>query len=176
MLSFAPINMKLHTKTPHESRICSIDFGVKGQMSRSQCIDYGKWFMFHNCFSGTPIMWNLIQRPPLCQGCALSILGAKDRSSRSQCIDFLKWFMSHNYPHATRCGEDIVALLWFRPSISLSCFDLVNTIETKPLCASSSNLADMFTMTRGWTLLILEVRGRRWRSQLTCMEISLWTR
>ena len=26
---------------------------------------------------------------------------------------------------------------------------LVNTIETKPLCASSSNLADMFTMVRG---------------------------
>ena len=26
---------------------------------------------------------------------------------------------------------------------------LVNAIETKPLCASSSNLAEMFTMTRG---------------------------
>ena len=26
---------------------------------------------------------------------------------------------------------------------------LVNTIETKPLCASSSNLADMSTMVRG---------------------------
>ena len=26
---------------------------------------------------------------------------------------------------------------------------LVNTIETKPLCASSSNLADMLTMVRG---------------------------
>ena len=26
---------------------------------------------------------------------------------------------------------------------------LVNTVETKPLCASSSNLADMLTMVRG---------------------------
>ena len=26
---------------------------------------------------------------------------------------------------------------------------LVNTIETKPLCASRSNLADMLTMVRG---------------------------
>ena len=26
---------------------------------------------------------------------------------------------------------------------------LVNTIKTEPLCAFSSNLADMFTMTRG---------------------------
>ena len=31
---------------------------------------------------------------------------------------------------------------------------LVNTIETKPLCASSSNLTDMLTVMRGCTLLI----------------------
>ena len=39
---------------------------------------------------------------------------------------------------------------------------LVNTIETKPLCISLSNLADMLAMVRGWTLLILgsEVRGQ----------------
>ena len=44
---------------------------------------------------------------------------------------------------------------------------LVNMIETKPLCISLSNLADMLTMVRGWTLLILEVRGQRSRSQWT---------
>ena len=49
---------------------------------------------------------------------------------------------------------------------------LVNTIDTKPLCISSSNLADMLTMIRGWTLLILEVRGQRSRSQWTRTEIS----
>ena len=38
---------------------------------------------------------------------------------------------------------------------------LVNTIETKPLCVSSSNFAEMLTFVRGWTLLILEVRGQR---------------
>ena len=37
---------------------------------------------------------------------------------------------------------------------------LVNRIETKPLCISLSNLADMLTMARGWTLLILKVRGQ----------------
>ena len=36
---------------------------------------------------------------------------------------------------------------------------LVNTIETKPLCISLSNLADMLTMVRGWTLVILEVKS-----------------
>ena len=35
------------------------------------------------------------------------------------------------YPRATRCGGDIVTLLWFRPSVLPSvrqCEDLVNTI------------------------------------------------
>ena len=50
---------------------------------------------------------------------------------------------------------------------------LVNTIETKPLRASSSNLADMLAIVRECTLLILKVRGQRSRSQLTCMEICL---
>ena len=50
---------------------------------------------------------------------------------------------------------------------------LVNTIETKPLCSSSSNLADMLTVMRGCTLLIKEVRGQRSRSQWTSIEISL---
>ena len=50
---------------------------------------------------------------------------------------------------------------------------LVNTIETKLLCISLSNLADMYTMVRGWTLLILEVRSKRSRSQWTYMETSL---
>ena len=52
---------------------------------------------------------------------------------------------------------------------------LVNTIATKPFCISLSNLADMLTMMRGWTLLIFEVGGQRSRSQWTYIEISLWT-
>ena len=52
---------------------------------------------------------------------------------------------------------------------------LVNTIETKPLHISLSNLQDLLTVMRGCTLLILEVRGQRSRSHWTSMEISLWT-
>ena len=37
---------------------------------------------------------------------------------------------------------------------------LVNTIETKPLCISLSNLADMLNMVKGWNLLIFEVKGQ----------------
>ena len=48
-----------------------------------------------------------------------------------------------------------------RASVSAtSCLILVNAIATKLLCTSSSNLADMLTMTRRWTLLILEVRSQ----------------
>ena len=49
----------------------------------------------------------------------------------------------------------------------------VNMIENKPSCASSSKLADILAIVRGWTVLNLEVRGQRSRSQLTSMEISL---
>ena len=58
------------------------------------------------------------------------------------------------------------------PSIC-PCVDLVNAIESTPLHISLSNLEDMLTMMRGCTLLILEVRGQRSRSQWTSMEISL---
>ena len=37
---------------------------------------------------------------------------------------------------------------------------IMNMIETQPLCASWSYLADMLGMVRGWTLLILEVKGQ----------------
>ena len=50
---------------------------------------------------------------------------------------------------------------------------LVNTIETKLLFISLSNLAEMLTMVRGWTLLILEVIDQRSMSQWTYMKISL---
>ena len=59
---------------------------------------------------------------------------------------------NHSYPRATRCGGDIVMLLWFRPSVAPSvrpCVDLVNTTETTSLHVSLSNLADKLTMMRG---------------------------
>ena len=43
---------------------------------------------------------------------------------------------------------------------------LVNMVETKLSCISLSNLADMLTMVRGWTLLILEVKGQGHNGQI----------
>ena len=46
---------------------------------------------------------------------------------------------------------------------------LVNTKETKPLCISSSNLAEMLIMVRGWTLLILVKVTMEWtHTELSC--------
>ena len=54
------IIMKLHTQTPHELRMCPINFGgSKGQRSRSQCIDIWKWFMSHNCYPFTLFIMKL---------------------------------------------------------------------------------------------------------------------
>ena len=38
--------------------------------------------------------------------------------------------------------------------------NLAYTIETELLCVLLSNWSDMLTMVRGWTLLILEVKGQ----------------
>ena len=61
-----------------------------------------------------------------------------------RCVERVALFTG-NYPRALHCGGDIVTLPWFRASRLI----LVNTIATKLLFTSSSNLADMFTMTRG---------------------------
>ena len=48
----------------------------------------------------------------------------------------------------------------FKVTMDIYGNELVNMIETKLLCFSLSNLADMLTMAKGWTLLILEVKGQ----------------
>ena len=63
----------------------------------------------------------------------------------------------------------------FKVTIDIYGNMLVNLIETKSFCASPSNLAEILTIVRGWTLLILEVRGQSSGSQQTYMVISLWT-
>ena len=49
----------------------------------------------------------------------------------------------------------------FKVTIDISRNKFVFMIETKPLCASSSNLADMLTIVRGRTLLIFKITRQR---------------
>ena len=83
---FTPIIMKLQMQTPHESRMCPIDFEV--QRSRSQCINYWKWFSAHNCFPFTPIIMKLhMQTPHEARMCPIDF---EVQRSRSQCINYWK--------------------------------------------------------------------------------------
>ena len=47
------------------SQVCALwNLGSKGQRSRSQCNDYWKWFLAHNCFPFTPIFMKLHMQSP----------------------------------------------------------------------------------------------------------------
>ena len=47
------------------SQVCALwNLGSKGQRSRSQCKDYWKWFLAHNCFPFTPILMKLHMQSP----------------------------------------------------------------------------------------------------------------
>ena len=45
------------------SQVC-VPYEIKGQRSRSQCKDYWKWFLAHNCFPFTPIFMKLHMQSP----------------------------------------------------------------------------------------------------------------
>ena len=47
------------------SQVCALwNLGSKGQRSRSQCKDYWKWFLAHNCFPFSPFFMKLHMQSP----------------------------------------------------------------------------------------------------------------
>ena len=70
-----PMIMKLHTLAPHESRMCPIDFGVKGQGHGLSMFENG--FRTITDYVIHLWSWNFIHLLPMSQGCALLILGSK---------------------------------------------------------------------------------------------------
>ena len=90
-----PMIMKLHTLTHHESRMCPIDFEVKGQ-------GHGAW-LFENGFRTitdsviNQWSWNFIHLLTMSQGCALLILRSKGQRSRSWRMVIWKWFPDDNW-------------------------------------------------------------------------------
>ena len=86
-----PVIIKLHTKTPLESRICPMDFGSKGKRSRSQCIDNWKWFLLHNCFPFTPIIMKLHTKT-----CHELRMCRIDFGLKRSKVKYWKWLMLHN--------------------------------------------------------------------------------
>ena len=77
------------------SQVCALwNLGSKGQRSRSQCKDYWKWFLAHNCFRFTPILMKLHMQSPHESNMDPMYSGVK--RSRSQCKDYWKWFQAYN--------------------------------------------------------------------------------
>ena len=99
LYTFILIIMKLHTKTPHESRMCPSDSWV--QRSRSKCIDNRNWFLLHNClpFTHIGIIMKLkflyTRTPKDLKELRMCHIDFGVQRSRSQCIDDRNWFMLH---------------------------------------------------------------------------------
>ena len=109
-----PMIMKLHTLTPHESRMRPIDFEVKGQ-------GHGAW-LFENGFRTITDSvinlwsWNFIHLLTMSQGCALLILRSKGqghsawlfengfRTITDSVINLWSWNFIHLLPMSQRCA------------------------------------------------------------------------
>ena len=66
-ITASPLHLSLWTFTCSlpMSQVCALwNLGSKGQRSRSQCKDYWKWFLAHNCFPFTPIFMKLHMQSP----------------------------------------------------------------------------------------------------------------
>ena len=61
---FTPIIMKLHMQTPHEARMCPIDFEVKRSKVKVTMHKLLKMVSAHNCFPFTSIIMKLHMQTP----------------------------------------------------------------------------------------------------------------
>ena len=87
--------MKLLTLTPHESRMCPIDFGVKGQGHWAWLIVTGFLTIIDSVIKLWS--WNFVHLLLMNQGCALLILRSKGQRSRSRRMINCKWFPDYNW-------------------------------------------------------------------------------
>ena len=70
-----PMIMKLHTHAPHESRMCSLDFEIKGQGHGAMMIENG--FRTITDLAIHLWSWHFIHLLPMSQECALLVWGQK---------------------------------------------------------------------------------------------------
>ena len=70
--------------------------GSKGQRSRSQCIDYWKWLMLHNCFPFTPIIMEFNTKTPHESRMCPRDVGVKMSKVKVTMQWLLKMFLAHN--------------------------------------------------------------------------------
>ena len=149
--------------------------GSKGQRSRSQCKDYWKWFLAHNCFPFTPIFMKLhMQSPHESSMCPMEF-----RVKRSKVKDYWKRLLAHNCFLFTMQG--LLKKFWcitgwnFTCSLPMSRVWTLWTLGSKGqrsrlqckdyYTLSSWNFTCSLPMSRVWTLWTLGSKGQRSRSQ-----------
>ena len=151
---FTPFIIKLHTKTPNESRVFPMDFGVK--RSRSQCINNWKWFLVHF----TAIVnssWNFTHRLALSSARALLILVSKGHGHNALIPENDFWRIIIYLP-PTKLGGGrytgfIMAVCWWKSGF--------RTITTFPFDIPwYSTHVHVLPMTEGRPLLIFGSKGQ----------------
>ena len=153
--------------------------GSKGQRSRSQCNNYWKWFLVHNCFPFSPIFMKLhmqsIHESSMCS------MKFRVKRSRSQCKDYWKWLLVHNcFPftpifmklHMQSPHESSMDPygLWGQKVKGQGHNARITEkgfwrITASPLHLSWWNFTCSLPMSRVWTLWTLGSKGQRSRSQ-----------
>ena len=140
--------------------------GSKGQRSRSQCIDYWKWLMLHNCFPFTSIIMKLHTKTPLeLRVCPVDVRvkgqghNALIAENGFCCIVALSshlksWIFTHRLPMSWGCallmsgskGQGHNALIIENGFWRIIAF---------PVHLQSSNLTHRFPVSQGYALMIL---------------------
>ena len=165
--------MKLHTLAPHESRMCPIDFGVKGQ-------GHGAW-LFENGFRTitdsviNQWSWNFIHLLTMSQGCALLILRSKGQSHGAWLFengfrtitDSIINLWSWNFIHLLTMSQGCTLLILRSKGQGHGAWLFENgfrTITDSVINLWSWNFIHLLTMSQGCALLILRSKGQRSRS------------
>ena len=114
--------MKLHTLTPHESRMHPIDFKVKGQGHGAWLILNCYWFITDSVIKLQS--WNFIHLLPMSQRCTLLTLRSKVKAWGS---DDWKWFPDHNW----YCNPPMIIKLHMLAPMSQGCAILISGSKVK---------------------------------------------
>ena len=161
---FTPIIMNLHTKTPHELRMCLWALGSKGQGHNALIAVNGLCCII--AFNLHLSSWNFYTKTP--HELRMCPMGSRVQRSRSQCIDNWKLFMSHNcfistpiiMKLHTQAPRELRMCLWMSGSKGQGHNALIIEngfwrITAFPLHLHSSNFIHRFPVSPGYALMIL---------------------
>ena len=164
------------------------NIGSKGQRSRSQCKDYWKWFLAHNCFPFTPILMKLHMQSPHESSINPMDFGVKRSKVKVTMQGLLKkvscTLLLPLYTYLDETSHAVSPWVVYKPyglwgqKVKGQGHNARITekgflcITASPLHLSSWNFTCSLPMSRVWTLRTLGSKGQRSRSQ--CKDYWKW--